>query len=69
MTSNQKSENRQPQLFFNFGRRGAENLIRGHFYILYILVKNLKIENSIDGALWRSQNYSHKLAKSMEIKA
>ena len=67
MASNQKSENRQPQLFFNFGRRGAKNLIGGHFDILYILVKNLKIENSIDGQLWPKQKYDHKLAKNMKI--
>ena len=69
MTSNQNSENRQPQLFFNFGRRGTKNVIGGHFDILFILSKNLKVENSIDGALWRSRNYNHKLVKNIEIKA
>ena len=67
MTSNQKSENRQPQLFFNFGRRGAKNLIGGHFDILYILVKNLKIENPIDGRIRQKLNYDHKLANTMQI--
>ena len=65
MASNQKSENRQPQLFFNFGRRRAKNLIGGHFHILYILVKNLKVENSIDAPFWPKRNYDHKLAKTM----
>ena len=65
MTSNQKSENRQPQLFFNFGQRGAKSLIGGHLDILFILSKNLKVENSIDAHLWPKRNYDHKLAKTM----
>ena len=65
MTSNQKSENRRPQLFFNFGPRGAKNLIGGHFDILYIKVKNLKVKNSIDAPFWPKRNYDHKLAKTM----